>query len=42
MNVLNREPDANSRGYVEPVFRGKWTQEDVERELRKSPEYRQR
>jgi hypothetical protein len=42
LNVLNREPDANSRGYVERVFRDKWTQADVERELRKSPEYRQR
>lgn len=42
LNVLNREPDANSRGYVERVFRDKWTEEDVERELRKSPEYRQR
>lgn len=42
LNVLNREPDASSRGYVERVFRDKWTQADVERELRKSPEYRQR
>lgn len=40
--VLGREPDAGSRGYVERVFRDKWTQADVERELRKSPEYRQR
>ena len=42
LNVLNREPDARSRGYVDRVFRDKWTQADVERELRKSPEYRQR
>lgn len=42
MNVLNREPDSGSRGYVERVFRDKWTQADVERELRKSPEYRPR
>jgi hypothetical protein len=43
LNVLGREPDAaGSRGYVERVFRDKWTQADVERELRKSPEYRQR
>ena len=42
LNVLNREPDAASRGYVDRVFKDKWTQADVERELRKSPEYRQR
>jgi hypothetical protein len=43
LNVLKREPDAaGSRGYVERVFRDKWTQADVERELRKSPEYRAR
>jgi hypothetical protein len=41
-NVLNREPDSASRGYVERVFKDKWTQADVERELRKSPEYRAR
>lgn len=39
-SVLNREPEAGSRGYVDKVLRDKWTQEDVERELRKSPEYR--
>ena len=38
--VLKREPDAGSRGYVDRVLREKWTQSDVERELRKSPEYR--
>jgi len=42
LSVLNREPDAGSRGYVDRVFKDKWTQADVERELRKSPEYRQR
>ena len=42
LNVLNREPDTGSRGSVERVFKDKWTQADVERELRKSPEYRQR
>jgi hypothetical protein len=41
-SVLDREPDAGSRGYVDKVFRGKWSQDDVERELRKSPEYRNR
>ena len=40
LNVLRREPDSGSRGYVDRVMRNKWTQEDVERELRKSPEYR--
>jgi hypothetical protein len=38
--VLDREPDAGSRTYVDKVLRDKWTQRDVERELRKSPEYR--
>jgi hypothetical protein len=40
LSVLKREPDAGSRGYVDRVLRDKWTEEDVERELRKSPEYR--
>ena len=39
LSVLKREPDAGSRGYVDRVLRDKWTQSDVERELRKSPEY---
>jgi len=38
--VLGREPDAGSRGYVENVMRQHWTQQDVERELRRSAEYR--
>lgn len=38
--VLKREPDKGSRSYVDRVMRDKWTQADVERELRKSPEYR--
>jgi hypothetical protein len=42
LSVLKREPDAGSRGYVDRVLRDKWTQQDVERELRRSPEYRQR
>jgi hypothetical protein len=37
--VLNREPDPGSRGYVDRVLRDRWTQQDVERELRRSPEY---
>jgi len=40
--VLKREPDPGARGYVDKVLRQHWTQEDVERELRKSPEYRRR
>jgi len=40
--VLNREPDAGSRGYVDKVLHSRWTQQDVERELRKSAEYRGR
>jgi hypothetical protein len=38
--ALNREPDAGSAGYVNRVLRERWTQADVERELRRSPEYR--
>src|SRR4029077_8580338 len=40
LSVLKREPDPASRGYVDKVFRDHWSQADVERELRKSPEYR--
>ena len=38
--ILNREPDAGSRNYVERVLRDHWSQADVERELRRSPEHR--
>jgi hypothetical protein len=38
--VLRREPDPGSRGFVDRVLRDHWTQQDVERELRKSAEYR--
>lgn len=41
-SVLDREPDAGSRGYVDRVLRDHWTQPDVERELRKSAEYRKK
>ena len=41
-SVLGREPDAGAKGYVDGVMRNNWTQRDVERELRKSPEYRNR
>lgn len=40
MNVLKREPDSGSQGYVDRVIRDHWSQQDVERELRKSDEYR--
>ena len=39
-SVLGREPDAASRGFVERVLRDHWSEADVARELRKSPEYR--
>ena len=38
--VLRREPDAASRGWVDRVMRDNWTQADVERELRRSHEFR--
>jgi len=37
--TLNRDPDSGSRAYVDHVLRDKWTQADVEKELRKSSEY---
>jgi Peptidase inhibitor family I36 len=40
LSVLGREPDPGSRGYVDHVMRDHWSQGDVERELRKSAEYR--
>ena len=41
-SVLRREPDSGADGYVNRVMRDRWTQADVERELRKSPEYREK
>lgn len=41
-SVLGRDPDDGARGYVDRVLRDRWSQGDVERELRKSPEYRNR
>ena len=41
-SILNRDPDPGSRPYVDKVLRDHWTEEDVARELRKSPEYRNR
>jgi hypothetical protein len=40
LSVLKREPDAGAAGYVNRVLRERWSQADVERELRRSPEYR--
>lgn len=37
---LQREPDPGSQVYVDKVLRNHWTEQDVARELRKSPEYR--
>jgi hypothetical protein len=42
LSVLKREPDPASRGFVDKVLNDRWTQVDVERELRKSDEYRKR
>ena len=40
LSVLKREPDTGGAGYVNRVLRDNWTQADVERELRRSPEFR--
>jgi Peptidase inhibitor family I36/Domain of unknown function (DUF4214) len=40
--VLRREPDSGARNYVTKVMNDRWAQQDVERELRKSSEYRSR
>ena len=42
LSVLNREPDPAGRGYVDRVLRDNWTEADVVRELRRSPEFRNR
>lgn len=41
-SVLGREPDPASRSYVDRVLRDHWSQQDLERELRNSAEYRNR
>jgi len=41
-NVLRREPDPGSAGYVDRVFNDHWSQAQVESELRNSVEYRQK
>jgi hypothetical protein len=42
LSVLKREPDPASRGFVDRVLNERWTQADVERELRNSDEYRRK
>ena len=42
LSVLRREPDAAAEGYVNGVWRDNWSQQDVERELRRSDEFRNR
>jgi hypothetical protein len=41
-NVLGRDLDPGSVGYVDRVFRDHWTQQQIENELRNSAEYRQK
>jgi hypothetical protein len=40
--VLNREPDSGAETYIQNVLRNNWSQQDVERALRNSPEFRNR
>jgi hypothetical protein len=42
LSVLRREPDDAARPYVEEVFRRRMTREQLERQLRNSPEYKNR
>ena len=39
-STLGREPDPASRVYVDKVLRERWTEADVSRELRNSPEFK--
>jgi hypothetical protein len=41
-SVLKRDPDPASRSYVDKVMNDRWSQADVEKELRNSEEYRNR
>jgi hypothetical protein len=41
-STLGRDPDPGAAAYVTRVLRDNWTAQDVIRELRKSPEYRNR
>jgi hypothetical protein len=40
LSVLGREPDPASRSYVDAVMKNNWNQHQLETELMKSPEYR--
>jgi len=40
--VLNRDPDSGAETYIQNVLRNNWSQQDVERALRNSPEFRNR
>ena len=40
-SVLGRDPDPAARSWVDEVMRNRLTQQDIERELRRSPEYPQ-
>ena len=41
-NVLGREPDPASAGFVDRVVNDHWSQQQIENELRNSAEYRQK
>jgi hypothetical protein len=41
-SVFGREPDPGARPWIDQVMRNNWSQSELERELRKSPEYRNR
>ena len=41
-NVLSREPDPGSAGYVDRVFNDHWSQLEIESEMRDSAEYREK
>jgi len=40
--VLGREPDPGARPWTDAVMKNNWTQRQLETELMKSPEYRNR
>jgi hypothetical protein len=42
LSVLGREPDSESQGYVNAVFRREMSRQQLEQELRRSPEFRRR
>lgn len=42
LNVLGREPDPASAGWVDHVLNDHWSQQQLENELRNSAEYRQK